>query len=433
MPPEQHDNHPDHDFSKDAWNVRVGPLEGGRHAGTKVSVVGVAGLCSRPGRCTHGGSDPSDHGPVILMSTRAMHNSRTVGTTPDERAPTPPATESSGWRAARVLSAIVAVLIVAASAARLWIAGLYQDPQPVAEMFRGYDLVTLVLVAPLLAVTLLPGMQARPWARLVWVGTLAYAVYNYALYVFGMQFNAAFLLHVGVFTTALYALVLALSQLDVGGLARRFVARTPVLVVAVILLVLAVSLGTMWVAASLRFAVTGELPEEASQLVVPINITRLGYALDLSLLIPAYVLAAVLLWRRRGWGYVLAAMLLVSGTVHQLGYMTALVFQAAPDIPGATAFDPIEPFITLAYVTAAVLLLVNVRLPKIRISRPGPRLSAAICACASARLTMCVLCHGAVWSGVRRSDTTTLSIALLRREISRTTGRASGSSATGGQ
>jgi hypothetical protein len=43
------------------------------------------------------------------------------------------------------------------------------------------------------------------------------------------------------------------------------------------------------------------------------------------------------------------------------------------------------------------------------------------------------LCHGSVSSRVRLSDMTTLSMALLSRDISRWTGVALGSSATDGQ
>jgi hypothetical protein len=264
-------------------------------------------------------------------------------------------------RIARVLSAILALLVAVAAAAGLWIDGLYQDPDPLAAMYRGYDLIALLVVAPLLAVTLLPSLRHRTRVRLVWTGLLAFCVYNYALYVFGTAFSAAFLVHVAIFTLAVYALVLALAHLDVTAVSGRFSPRTPVRVVGVILLGLGVSLGAMWVVSALRFAVTGEIPVEASRLTVPITTTHLGYVLDLSLLVPAYVLAAVLLWRRAPWGYVLAPTLLVAGTLQQVGYMTALLFQTGAGIPGASAFDPAEPVITLAYVIAATLLLANVR------------------------------------------------------------------------
>jgi hypothetical protein len=94
--------------------------------------------------------------------------------------------------------------------------------------------------------------------------------------------------------------------------------------------------------------------------VVPVTFTRLGGVLDLSLLVPAYTLAAILLWRRDAWGYLLATMMLVSGAIHQISYLAAMVFQDSAGIPGA-AFDPVEPVVALLFLTAATLLLANVR------------------------------------------------------------------------
>ncbi len=75
---------------------------------------------------------------------------------------------------------------------------------------------------------------------------LAYAVYNYAYYVFGMAFNDVFLLHVALFSAALFALVLALAQLDVAGTGRRFATGTPARLVGGYPLLVAAGLGGMW-------------------------------------------------------------------------------------------------------------------------------------------------------------------------------------------
>ena len=84
---------------------------------------------------------------------------------------------------------------------------------------------------------------------------------------------------------------------------------------------------------------------------------HLGVALDLAVLVPAYAVAAVLLWRGAAAGYLLAAALLVSSTLHQVSYMVALGFQAMADVPGAVAFDPVEPLIAaLCFVSTVVLL-----------------------------------------------------------------------------
>lgn len=83
--------------------------------------------------------------------------------------------------------------------------------------------------------------------------------------------------------------------------------------------------------------------------------------LDLTVLAPLYVGAAVLLRRRAPWGYVLAAVALFAGILHQVSYIVAMPFQVAADIPGATSYDPGEPAIVLLYLVATALLLLGAK------------------------------------------------------------------------
>ena len=152
---------------------------------------------------------------------------------------------------------------------------------------------------------------------------LAYLVYTYAYYLFGPPFNDLFLLHPAVFSSSLFALVLTVCALDVTGVAARFSPRTPRRIVGVVFALLAAALGGIWIYASVRFITTGELPV-GSALVEPDVVVQLGLALDLTLLVPAYPLAAVLLWRRIATRYVLATVLLIAGTLHQVSYMWPL-------------------------------------------------------------------------------------------------------------
>ena len=285
----------------------------------------------------------------------------------------PPVDRRTVRGSADLLLAIAATsLFVLASLLGLLRDGIYQDTAPVATMLRGYDLITLVLVVPTLGVTLLHRVRDRPRALLLRIGLLAFGVYNYALYLFGTEFNAVLLVHIGAFTLALYALIVSLVRLDVANLAAQLRPRTPVRTVAAILLVLAVGLGGMWIAGAVDFALTGRLPEEGSQLVLPISWTHLAYVLDLALLVPGYALAAVLLWRRRPWGYPLATMLLVAGVVSQVAYMAALIFQASAGVPGAVAFDPIEPAIALIYLAATAGMLASLASTSATRSWPRP-------------------------------------------------------------
>jgi hypothetical protein len=259
-------------------------------------------------------------------------------------------------RLARTLSAAVALLTAASSATGLLLHNLYQDPAPLVAALRGYDLVALVVGVPLLTAALARARHGSPRAVLLWAGALAYVVYHYAVHVFGTAFNALFLVHLAAFFLSGLALVVLLRSLDVDALIAGFRSGTPVRAVGGALAALAVALGGMWTYYSVRFALTGATPGE-SRLVLPLSSVHLGYVLDLVLLVPSYAAAAVLLWRRRPWGVVAGTVLLVAGALSQLDYVVALLVQAASEVPGATAFDPVEPIILGVYAAGVGVLL----------------------------------------------------------------------------
>jgi hypothetical protein len=259
-------------------------------------------------------------------------------------------------RVATWLTWLVAALALAAALSGLIVDSLYTGDVSTAEMFRGYDLVTAVVVVPSLALALLISRFGSVRAQLATSGLVAYLVYTYAYYLFGTGFNDLFLLHVAVFATALWALVLTLVAIDVTSVAERFSPSGPVRAVAGILGALSVGLGGMWMYFAVNNAVTGNVPA-GSQLVETDTIVHPGMALDLSVLVPLYAVAAVLLWRRAAWGYMLAAVALVAGILHQVSYVAAMPFQFTAHVPGAVSYDPIEFVIVLLYLVATALLV----------------------------------------------------------------------------
>ena len=261
-----------------------------------------------------------------------------------------PARSPGSSRGSSVLTLMAALAALTASGMGLGLESAYRASEATTQMLRGYDLVTLVLVVPLLVFA-----QLQPDRRLLLrSGLLAYLVYSYLFAAVTGGLGVAFLLDIAVLCAATFGLGLTLIGLRAAPVAaaRRVGSR----VTSVVLGVLALSLGGMWLSAALQAAATGAVPE-GSALVESGLAVRLGITLDLWLLVPLYGLTALLLWRRRGWGRILGVLAVVSGLLHQLSYMTALVFQAGADVPGARAFDPFEPVIVAGYLVALVPLL----------------------------------------------------------------------------
>jgi hypothetical protein len=256
---------------------------------------------------------------------------------------------------ANLWTATTALLALSAAVAGMLIDGVYTGAASTAEMLRGYDLVTAGVVVPALAAATWLTHRGSVRAQLGSASLVAYLVYTYAYYLFGTEFNDLFLLHATVLATAVVALVLHLTSIDTAAFAPWHLGAR-VRGAAVVLGVLAAALGGMWVYFALDNALTGDVPA-GSQLVETDTIVHLGMALDLTLLVPLYVAAALLLWRGAVWGYVLGAISLVAGLLHQLSYIVAMPFQVAADIPNAVAYDPGEPVIVLVYLLGAFLLL----------------------------------------------------------------------------
>jgi hypothetical protein len=253
------------------------------------------------------------------------------------------------------LAAVVAVGAMVAAGLGLLLDGVYGSDEATVQMLRGFDAVTLLVIGPSLLLAVRSDRHGSTRGRLLAASLLAYLGYTYLYYLLGAGFTDLMLLHAPLLTTTLVALVLTLRDLPVPSLGDRATgggAR----VAAGVLALLAVSLGAMWTYAVVAHAVDGTLPA-GSSLVESGTMVHLGIVLDLSLLVPLYAAAAVLLWRRRAWGVVLGALALVAGTLHQVSYVVALLFQYAADVPGSVPMDPVEPVILLLFGTATVLLL----------------------------------------------------------------------------
>ena len=229
---------------------------------------------------------------------------------------------SDKLKSAYILSGIIAILMVVASVGGLLLDNLYQDNPFVISTFYGNDLVTLFIAVPLLVSSLLLTIRGSQRARLVWLGMLAYTLYNYAFYLFGAALNSLFLVYAALFILAIFALIFGLASLDVKEIAKQFNPKTPVKLIGGYIFFVAAFLGGFWIAVSLNYVFTQEIP----QIMVAVDShTNLIAALDLSLVVSYGLLGAIWLWRHQPWGYVLTAIWNVQGAVYNLVLFVATV------------------------------------------------------------------------------------------------------------
>ena len=96
------------------------------------------------------------------------------------------------------LTAPITILLAIAGGSGVLVEDLYRDnPSLVAQAF-GQDLITLAVALPALVISAIFAGRGSTRGRLVWLGVVAYVVYTYVTYAFGIRFNPLFLAYLAL-------------------------------------------------------------------------------------------------------------------------------------------------------------------------------------------------------------------------------------------
>ncbi len=207
------------------------------------------------------------------------------------------------------LSIAAALLAVAGSIISLSDESIYAGltsaflPQGLAQ-----DLANLAVVAPLWLVVAVLALRGSLRAYLLWLGVLAFTVYNYVIYTFSVPFGPLFLLWVAVWGTSLYALIGGVTVVDHSAVKSSFTSRRAALVMAWVLIVTAVLFGFLWLSEDVPALLSGTRPQSLVDMDLPTNPVHI---LDLGFFLPAVIATAVMLIRGRPLAYTLAPPLIV--------------------------------------------------------------------------------------------------------------------------
>jgi hypothetical protein len=256
-----------------------------------------------------------------------------------------------------VLSMIILALVTVTSFTGVFIDGLYRDNTWTSSQLQGADFIRLFVALPIFAAAIYFTMRGSTRGLLIWLGFLWLAVYDYAFYLFGAAFNELFLAYTAIFGLSILALIWILPVIDVSAIKRAFTDRVPTRLISGYMFFWVVFLGGLWIAQSIAFLLTGNVPQSVADSGHP---TAIVFALDLGVLLPAVALAAWWLWRREPWGYVLAVMVNVKGATYALALISMGVFMERAGLEaGGLIF--LWVFFTIASLVAALGLLWNLR------------------------------------------------------------------------
>lgn len=215
-----------------------------------------------------------------------------------------------------------AALALLASFAGILIPTTYaQETRNWAGQAIGQDIANVVAYVALVPLTEL-ARRGSLRALLCWIGVMAYGIYAYAIYAFSVHFGALFLVYVAVLGLSVYALIGSLSSVAPERVRVAFTPGAPRRSTAAVLVSIGVLFALLWLSEILPAVAAGTTPASLRTAGLTSNPV---YVLDLAVLLPATIVAGTLLVRDRGWGYVLAPMLLTVLALLSLGIVAGFV------------------------------------------------------------------------------------------------------------
>jgi len=214
----------------------------------------------------------------------------------------------------------------------------------------GQDWVDLFVVVPLIVWSAARSRRGSRTARMVLGGALIYSLYSLVLYAFAVHFNPLFLIYCGGLGLSFYAVLDLVAATRVERTPGWFVERGPAKATGLFIALLGVAFYALWlsdVVPALLSATTPKAIIDAGLITNPVHV------LDLSIVLPAFLVAGISLYRRRALGYFLGPMLLAFGVIMDLALAGMAWSMAGRKIAGGG--PPVAVFIGMAIVTAIVL------------------------------------------------------------------------------
>ena len=222
-----------------------------------------------------------------------------------------------------IMGGLIALLLTITAAAGVLIQDFYSpfitQPGLVAALYV-QDVVSL-LAAPVLLAAMFWTLRGSRRALVIWGGVLVYAIYYYALYVFGNVYNIAYPLYLALMGLGVYSLIGLLAGVNLSAFAMGVDSKMPVRPLSAILLV-ALLFVPLW--GIMLFADLQTQQPRATALV---------FVLDLCFLLPAIAIAAGQLWNRRPFGYLLSGILLIKAAVSGILLAVATMWAAQLGMP----------------------------------------------------------------------------------------------------
>ena len=263
---------------------------------------------------------------------------------------------------ARRFSSALALVVSVGALVGVLVPSVFKDPPMYAGNARGTAVVILLVAMPSLIASMILGSEGSMRARIVWLGTLSYLLYNAILFAFTIQFNALFPFYVASLALALWSFATLFAAIDRDALRSHVADRMPVRAIGGYLVVVGMLFAGVWIRDVGPALLTNTRPAGLSGTQLPTNAIEV---LDFAFTLPLAVMAGVSLWRRRAWAYLAAGALLVMLTIEGVSVATDQLFGHLADPSQPLTAVPMFIVLTVVGLIPTISLLRHVGGPHV--------------------------------------------------------------------
>jgi hypothetical protein len=241
------------------------------------------------------------------------------------------------------------IISVRGAEVQLYGKGVYHHMSAeVAPQGVAHDVVTLFLAIPLLIFSLTFYRQGSLKGKIVLTGILGYFLTTYMFFTLMAMYNQLFLLWVLILSLCFHAFYIMFSGLKEEEFTGNVTSQIPSRWLGGFLIFCSVSIGLLWLSIVVPPALTGTIPIQVEHYT-----TLIVQALDLAIGLPVAFIAGILVIKRKGFGYKLAAVyivflsLLMCALSAKVIAMASLGFNVVPAIFIIPAFAVVSVLLTI--------------------------------------------------------------------------------------
>jgi hypothetical protein len=223
----------------------------------------------------------------------------------------------------------------------------------------GQDIIDLAVIVPTLLMSALFIRKGSRPALFVWLGTTLYTIYTFSIYCFSVHFNAFFLVYCAVLGLAVYATIATMVAIDFSVLGSWFDEKKSGRLASTFLSALAVLFSLLWLKEIIPAMIQNEVPEAVKETGLTTNPV---HVLDLSIVLPGFIIASVLLKRKHPFGYLFAPAFLIFAALMDVTIGALVLMMKLRGMEAGYALMGVFALLALA----TILIFVNLVKPAIR-------------------------------------------------------------------